>query len=132
MSTVYVLIVVDVEGALASGDLASHVYLMDTTKYLGSGFEGTRELMTSLSVGDTIVWTAQPVDAGTEVTLVSISGQAVRDGVVTPVTDPVSPHSLMSPFQPAGGAASGTTYQYDMTLSLEGTHLRFDPFLVVA
>lgn len=132
MSTVYVLVVVDVEGAQTSGDLGAHVYMMDTRKYLGSGFEGTKELMTTLAGGDTIVWTVRPADPGTNVTLVSLSGQAVRTSIIAPVADPLSPASLMSKFQPPGSAGSGTTYQYDMTLSLEGTQMSFDPFLVVA
>lgn len=132
MKTVYVLIVVDVEGALTSNDLAQNVYMMDNQKYLGSGFEGTSELMTSLASGDAIVWTVRSVDPGNPVTLSALNGQAIKEKIVTPVRDPLSQQSLTSLFQPPGGAASGTTYQYDITLLFEGKSMTFDPFLVVA
>lgn len=132
MSTVYVLTVIDVQAALSTGDLASNVYMMDNTGYLGSGFEGTSELMTSLPAQATVVWTVAPVDPGTSVTIVSLQGQAVRDGIIDPVPDPLSDQSLYSKFHPPGSAQTGTTFQYAMTVAFEGKQMNFDPFLVVA
>lgn len=132
MATVDVLIAVDVEGALSSGNLGANTYMVDTNKYMGSGNEGTDELKTTLVIGDTIVWTVAPIDPGTSVAINSFSGTAVSDKYINPVQDPLAPTSWESKFQPPGGTPSGTTYQYTMTLAFEGKNMTFDPFLVVA
>ncbi len=121
---------VDVEGALASDNLSSNIYLVDTNKYMGSGNEGQDELKTTLSIGDTIVWSVAPIDPGTNATLVSFSGTAVTDKVIAPVEQ--TNGSFSSLFQPAGGTPAGTSYQYSATLSFEGKNMTFDPYLIVA
>ncbi|WP_299770208.1 hypothetical protein [uncultured Tateyamaria sp.] len=132
MATVNVLIAVDVEGALSSGNLGANTYIVDTNKYMGSGREGTDELQTKLAIGDTIVWSVAPIDPGTSVEINSFSGTAVSDKYISPVQDPLTPTSWESKFQPPGGTPSGTSYQYTMTLSFEGKNMTFDPFLIVA
>lgn len=132
MSSVNVLVAVDVEGALTSGNLGQNVYMVDTNKYAGSGAEGTSELQTKLSIGDIVTWTVAPIDPGTNVSISSFSGTAVSDGYINPVQDPLSAKAFESKFQPPGGSASGTSYQYTMTLSFEGKNMTFDPYLIVA
>lgn len=44
MKKVEILMVVDAAAALASRDLQSNIYLIDTNKYMGSGNEGQAEL----------------------------------------------------------------------------------------
>ncbi len=131
MATVNVLTAVDVEGALTSNNLGANVYMVDTNKYAGSGAEGTSELKTKLKIGDIIVWTVAPVDPGTNVEINSFSGTAVAEQYINPVQDPLSPQSFESRFQPPGGTASGTSFQYTMSLSFEGKVMTFDPFLIV-
>lgn len=132
MSEVNVLVAVDVEGALASGDLGANVYMVDTNKYAGSGSEGTDELKTSLNIGDAIAWTVAPIDPGTNVSINGFAGDAVSSDVITPVPDPLSAQSYLSKFSAPGKTPAGTSYQYTMTLSFEGTTMTFDPFLVVS
>lgn len=132
MATVNVLIAVDVEGALSSDNLGANTYMVDTNKYAGSGAEGTSELKTKLGIGDVLVWTVASIDPGNNVSIVSFSGTAVTDGYINPVQDPLSPQSFESRFQPPGGTASGTAFDYTMTLSFEGKTMTFDPFLIVA
>lgn len=131
MGEVNVLVAVDVEGALSTGDLGANVYMVDTNKYAGSGSEGTSELKTVLNIGDTIAWSVAPIDPGTNATIQGFSGTAVTDGVINPVQDPLSAQSYLSKFQPAGGTASGTSFQYTLSLSFEGKVMTFDPFLIV-
>lgn len=132
MGTVNVLIAVDVEGALTTGDLEKNTYMVDTNHYMGSGFEGTSELMTSLKIGDLIVWTVKPIDPSTTVKINSFAGQAVREKYIAPIADPLSEQSFESKFQPPGSSNSGATFQYTVTLAFENKVMTYDPFLVVA
>jgi len=131
MATVNVLIAVDVEGALASNDLQNNIYMVDSNKYMGSGFEGTSELMTSLNIGDVIVWTIASIDPFTAVCIQGFGGQAIRNNYIAPIANPLSTQSFESKFQPPGNVTSGTTFQYTVTLSFEKKLMTYDPFLVV-
>jgi hypothetical protein len=132
MATVNVLMMVDVEGALATGNLSSNIYLVDTNKYLGSSSEGQTELVTKLNTGDVIVWSVASIDPGSNVTIESFSGTAVNDKYIAPVQDPLSAGVWEAKFQPPGGSV-GQSYQYNATLKFNDTHeLTFDPYLVVA
>ncbi len=131
MAKVDVLMMVDVEGALSSGNLSSNIYLVDTNKYLGSYREGQTELVTKLNTGDTVVWSVASIDPGSDVTIKSFSGTAVNDQYIAPVQDPLSAGVWESKFQPPGGSV-GKSYQYNATLKFDDMkELTFDPFLVV-
>lgn len=131
MKEINVLIIVDVEGALASGDLGANVYLVDTNKYFGSGSEGQEELVTACTDGQVVIWSVAPVDPGTDATIVQFTGQMVDDRVCIPVKSTV----------PGGGAVIWSarvetqgvsqTYQYSCVLSFDGKQMTFDPFLKV-
>jgi hypothetical protein len=129
MNTVSVLIVVDVEGALAQG-LPSNVYLVDTNKYVGSGNEGQAELVTACTNGDTINWTVAPVAPETSVSITGFTGQMVNDAMCTP----------QQVNAPGGIYWSGIVQaqqftgqqQYSVTLSADGQTLTFDPFLQIS
>lgn len=130
MSTVDVLMMVDVEGALASGNLSENIYLVDTNGYLGSYNEGQDELSTKLHNGDTVVWSVAPIDPGTNATIASFSGTAVSDKYINPVPDPLSAGVWESKFQPPGGS-TGQSFQYNATLKFDDNkELTFDPFLI--
>lgn len=132
MATVNVLIAVDVEGALTSGELEKNLVMVDTNKYAGSGFEGTSELMTTLCGGDIIVWSVRSIAPGTPVAISGFAGQAVSTQIIQPVQDPLSTQAFETRFQPPGSAGSGTTYQYTVSLSFENKVMTYDPFLVIA
>lgn len=128
--TVDVLLAVDVEGALASKNLYSNIYLMDTSKFFSSYQEGQPELVTILGIGNTIVWSVVPIDPGTNVVIQNFRGQAVKDNVINPVVDPIYTQSFESRFLPAGYTPSGTRFRYRIDLDFEGkTVMGFDPFL---
>lgn len=129
MATVNVLVAVDVEGALASGDLGGNAYMVDTNKYAGSGPEGTSNLQTHLAIGDIIVWSVVSVDPGNNVEFKGFLGKPVNEKLIDPVPMPLSPASFESKFQPPGGTASGTKFQYTISLSFEGKVMNFAPFL---
>jgi hypothetical protein len=132
MPTVNILMMVDVEGALSSGNLGANIYLVDTNKYLGTSSEGQDELITTLNIGDTIVWSVASIDPGDDVTIASFEGTAVTDKYINPVQNPLSAGVWESKFQPPGGS-QGKSYQYNATLTFDGQKsLIFDPFLVVS
>lgn len=130
MKQINVLMVVDVESALASNDLGSNIYLIDTNKYFGSGSEGQEELVTACSDGQIVIWSVASVDPGDDAEIVAFSGQIIDDNVCNPRQSNL----------PGGGVVwsgrvetQGKTqkYQYTCTLSFDGKQLSFDPFLNV-
>lgn len=128
MNTVSVLIVVDVEGALANG-IGNNVYLVDTNKYVGSGSEGQMELQTACTNGDTINWTVAPVAPETSISITGFTGQMVG-GICTPqqVNAPSGSYwqGIVQAQQVTGQV------QYSVTLSAEGQTLQFDPYLEIS
>lgn len=54
--------VIDVVGVLATDSLVGQVYFMDTNKVNGSTGQGTENLQTVVSEGDTLVWIVQPLE----------------------------------------------------------------------
>lgn len=129
MARVSVLMVVDVEGALSSGDLQNNIYLVDTHKYVGSGGEGQANLVTMLNAGDIVEWSVAPVQPDGEVTIASFSGQAVDQNIITPRQDPTT-GAWSSRFNTSAG--SGSQFSYAPTLQFEGNKtLTYDPYLKV-
>lgn len=126
MAQVNVLLVVDVEGALSSGDLQSNIYLVDSNKYVGSGGEGSSELTTKLYNTDTIVWSVAPVQPGAPVEIAGFSGAAISDHVISPTQ--ATDADGNGYWQSRIGLVTGT-YQYTATLQFETRQLTFDPFL---
>lgn len=125
-----VLIVVDVEGALASGDLGSNVYLIDSNKHFGSGSEGQEELVTACLDGQIIIWSVTPVNPGDDAEIVGFTGQMVTSKVCNPQQSvlPTGDTVWSGRVESQGTAA---TYQYSCTLSFDGKSMNFDPFLNV-
>lgn len=129
MDQVNVLIVVDVEGALA-GTLQDNVYLIDTNKHVGSGNEGQVELMTACQDGQVITWNVAPVDPTSDVEIASFTGQMINDKICLPkqYTD------ADGTYWQAAVEAQGTTgnQQYSVFLTMDGKQLSFDPYLVIS
>ncbi len=126
MSQIIVLMVVDVEAALASGNLQGNIYLVDNNGPQGSKMEGNAELQTACHDGDTIVWWVSPVDPATNVSIASFGGQAVPQNI-NPVSYPDGTwHARVETNGNTG------TYQYTATLSMDGKQMTFDPFLIVS
>lgn len=133
MSTVNVLIVVDVEGALGSNppNANGHVYMVDTNGFIGSYQEGQEELVTVVANGQTIVWSAAPVDPSTNVAITGFTG-AAPGNQISPVQLPGGWGNSWSSQVSVPLGSSGTLYQYSVNLQFEGpngTTLSFDPFL---
>lgn len=125
MSTVNILVAVNVAQAIAKQDLASNLFMMDTNAYVGSGDEGTNELKTSCVNGDTVVWSVVSLDPNEQVSILGFSGNAIPN-MINPAQYPQYQGTVW------GGRvnAVGNGVQYTMTLLLEGNvHLSFDPFI---
>lgn len=128
MQTLSILIVVDVEAALASGNLGSHVWLIDNTGNV-SGGEGTAELTTTCYNDQTIQWSVVPVEATSSVSIQQFTGTMISSQICVPTKVVAMPNvywqGIVSPT-----AASGS-YQYAVVLNMEGRTMTFDPFLNV-
>ena len=120
-----VLIVVDAADAVSHG-LQDNVYLVDTNKYGGSSDEGQNELRTKCEEGQIIRWRVTPISEDNKVSITGFSGQIINEHVCQPV--------------PTGNIWEGRvdtqgkrprTYQYSVTLDIDGKSLTFDPFLDV-
>lgn len=128
--TVDVLMMVDVQSALASGNLGNSIYMVDTNRDMGTYQEGGHELTTVLEIGSHIVWSVTPINPGTTIAINGFTGPAVDAGIIHPVEDPTH-HSYKAQFQPPGGAASGTRYQYSVELDFQGKTMTCDAFLQI-
>ena len=129
MKTIDVLIVVDTEGALASGNLGENVYLIDTNKFFGSGSEGQEELKTACTDGQVINWRVVAVSPSNDVEITDFTGQIKTEEICIP-----SKQGLEGEYYWAGRVESqgkSASYQYSTVLSLDGRSMTFDPFLVV-
>ncbi len=125
MSTINVLVAVNVGQAIAQNNLSKYVFMVDTTGYSGNGNQGSNELVTTLNNGDTIVWTVDSIDPNETVSILSFAGNAIPN-MVNPAQYPQFNGTVW------GGRVNqaGNKVQYTMTLLLEGNvHLTFDPFI---
>lgn len=130
MKKIAVLIVVDAAAALSSRDLQSNVYLVDTNKYVGSGNEGQAELKTACNDGQLIYWRVVAVSPDNEVDITSFSGQMINDRICVPQEQGLSGDKFWEGRVEAQGQAS--TQQYSVVLSVDGSSMTFDPFLVIS
>lgn len=128
MSIINVLIAVDVEGALASGNLQNNVYLVDTNKYMGSYNQGS-ELVTDCHDMDTIQWSVTPIAPQNNVSINSFTGQAIDNKICVPSQQGVAPDVYWQGTVETQGNTG--QYQYSVVLSFEGKTMSFDPFLNV-
>ncbi|MEM4989238.1 hypothetical protein V8G57_17750 [Collimonas sp. H4R21] len=125
MSTICVLVAVNVGQAVATKNLSKYVFMVDTTGYSGDGSEGGNELITTCRNGDTIVWTVASIDPAESVAILGFAGQAIPN-MVNPMKYPQYDGTTW------GGRVNqaGNHIQYTMTLLLEGSvQLTFDPFI---
>ncbi len=130
MNNINVLMVVDVEGALASGNLTANIYLIDTNKYFGSGSEGQAELVTTCKDGQIIIWSVVPVNPGNDVHITSFEGEIITKNICKPrETELPGGEQVWSGRVESQGATA--RYQYNCTLSFDGKNMTFDPYLNV-
>ncbi|HLT94098.1 MAG TPA: hypothetical protein VKZ56_06025 [Membranihabitans sp.] len=130
MKQVDVLMVVDTEGALASNDLTSNIYLIDNNKYVGSGNEGQAELKTACQDGQIINWRVAAVNPGNDVEITGFSGQMISGNFLTPVKQGLPGEEYWEGRIEVQGKAQ--TVQYNATVSIDGKAMTFDPYLVVS
>lgn len=129
MKNIDVVIIVDTEGATASGDLQSNVYLVDTNKYFGSGAEGQAELRTACQDGQFVKWRVEAVSPSSDVGIVGFSGQIIDQKVCQPQKQGMEGDIFWEGRVETQGETG--TYQYSTVLSIDGRQMTFDPFLVV-
>ena len=124
-----VLIVVDAEGALSSGDLEGNVYLVDTNKYLGSWQEGQSQLHTVCQDGQLLTWSAASVDPGNDVSIAGFSGQMVSSNICVPQANPIAGNGAWNGQIKTQGIFA--SYSYTVTITMGSKQLAFDAFVKV-
>lgn len=130
MNQIDILMVVDTQGALASNDLTSNIYLVDTNKYIGSGNEGQAELKTACKDGQIINWRVVSINPANDVEIVSFSGQMIDTHICVPVKMGLTGEEYWEARVQAQGQAQ--TLQYNATLTIDGKAMTFDPYLVIS
>ncbi len=138
MSNINVLVAINVGKALtgiAAGNtnIGNYVYMVDSTGQANSG-QGGNELVTTVTVGDTLIWQVVSIDPSEQVIITQFTGDAIGTGgshIVNPVQYPQ--------YNPTGsvwgGYVTATTNggksQYSLQLLLNGqSHGWFDPFII--
>lgn len=127
MNTIDILVIVDTGHALASGNLSNFVLLVDDTN--ATQLVASNELSTPVANGQNIQWRAVAIDTGQELSIKSFQGTAVTDGVIAPTASTSGNDTFWSS---EVETRTADTYQYTMTLTIEGKDMTFDPFLVVS
>lgn len=125
MKIVNVLLVVDVENAIATNNLQANVYMVDNNKTSGSHGEGGSELHTACRDGQLVQWRAVGVVPENNVQIHEFFGDAITDGIISPRDN----DGVWSARIESRGVSK--TYQYSMYLSFNGHTMWFDPFLDV-
>jgi hypothetical protein len=126
--TIHVLIVVDVEGALA-GSLSNNVYLVDTNKHLGSGNEGQTELKTVCSDGQLIVWDVTPISPSNEVEISRFTGQMIETKKCVPQKVSATGDTYWQGRVESQGSTG--SQQYSVVLNMDGKEMTFDPYIMI-
>ncbi len=129
LNRIDILIVVDVEGALAAGTLQGSVYLVDTNKYLGSWQEGQSTLNTVCQDGQALTWSVTPVDPADAVAIAGFSGNMLDNHICVPTQDPFLGNTVWNGMVETQGAYA--SYPYTVSLVLSGTTLSFPSTLKV-
>lgn len=96
MGKVNILVAVDVAAAVSSDNyhIGEYVWMIDSNDYLGKNHtEGTNELVTRVTNGDTIVWTVVPIDPNNAVSIHNFNGVAIPD-MIDPAPYPQTNNSV--------------------------------------
>jgi|KBSMisStandDraft_5_1062788.scaffolds.fasta_scaffold176987_2 hypothetical protein len=128
MATVYALIVVDTDGALASGSAIDNSYLVDNNGYLGSWNEGTPSLNTVLQDGQVVNWSVTPVSPEGQVSIAGFSGQMVSASICTPRPQQGNPQVWSGRVESHGQFAS---FPYTIALSVGGKSMTLNSSIKV-
>lgn len=129
MKNVDVLVVVDTVGALASGDLQSNVYLVDTNKYIGSWNEGNCELETVCRDTQMLKWRVVSIDPDSDVEIAGFTGDMINQEICSPTKVGIGQDIYWEGTVETRGHSG--RYQYSVTISIDGRQLSFDPFIDV-
>ncbi len=131
MNSISVLMVADCLNAVASGNLQSNIYLVDTNKHFGSGAEGQAELSTACKDGQVINWSVVPVDPNSNVALTGFTGDMVNSGVCTPKPS-LGPEGTIYQGRVEAKGVANSHLQYSAILEIDGKPMSFDPFLNIS
>ncbi len=129
MQDIFIVIVVDVEGALASSTLMSNIYLVDNNQYIGSWQQGTSGLHTVCRDGQVVCWRATPINPGTDTLITDFSDAMVSGCVCQPKEYVIAgDHAWSGRVETQGSVGS---FAYKVNLSLGSKVMSFNATLKV-
>lgn len=129
MRTINILVIVDSEGAIASGSLKENTYIVDTNGYEGSWNEGTSRLVTVCQDGQELSWSITSINPGNQAELVGFSGQLITSNIAKPQKQGIGGAEIwLARVQTHGDIGE---YQYQINLSLDGKNMSFDAYIKV-
>ncbi|MDA8444146.1 AidA/PixA family protein [Paracidovorax valerianellae] len=140
MTTINVLVAINVGQALngiaaGNANIGNYVYMVDSTGKSNSG-QGGDELVTTVTVGDTLTWQVVSIDPSEQVIITGFTGAAIgtnAGNIVNPVQYPqYNPTgSVWGGYVTAPTSPQGSQSQYSLQLLLNGqSHGWFDPFII--
>ncbi|SFR83100.1 alpha-pore-forming tripartite toxin MakABE regulator [Anaeromicropila populeti] len=127
---IQVLVIVDAQGALSSGNLDNNVYLVDSTKYMGSWNEGSCNLHTVCHNTQQIEWRVVAIDPNSSVDITGFHGTMVDKKVCVPQETGLEGDKYwVATVQTQGNKGR---YQYTMNIQFNGGRtMTFDPYIEV-
>ena|SRR5690606_851367 len=129
MRTINILVIVDSEGAIASGNLKENTYIVDTNGYVGSWNEGTSSLVTVCQDGQQLSWGITSINPGNQTDIIGFSGPLINTKIAHPIKQGIEGvETWQSKVQTRGDIGA---YKYTINLSLDGKNMSFDAYIKV-
>lgn len=125
-----VLVVVDVENALATKNLQDNAYLVDNNKSSGSVSEGRSGLITACLNGQFVNWRVAPVVPQNHVRIISFSGPMIAEEICVPM-EIKSPGDHHFRGQIQSRSKTGR-WEYEVALEMNGAVLKCKTFIQVS
>lgn len=130
MNSISALIVIDTQGALASGSAVDNAYLVDTSGFLGSWQQGTATLHTVCQDGQVVNWRVAALSPDGDVAITGFSGDMISAGICVPLANgPAGEQYWSGRVETHGQFAS---FSYVAVLSVAGIAMSLSSYLKVA
>lgn len=130
MNEINILIAVNVEAALTTGDLSSNLYLINDTSSSNLGCESGPEFKTACQNGQVINWSVTSISMLNKVSITGFGGKMLNSKICTPVEI----YGINGNYWQGRVEAHGTTgsLAYSITLSLEDSSMTQEFYLEIS
>lgn len=129
MKRIQLLVIVDADGALLSRNLFNNVYMVDTSKWLGSWNEGACDLHTVCQDEQLIVWSVASISSDNQVNIKGFSGDLINKKICNPQQQGISSDVYWEGRIETRGSFG--RFDYNIILTIDGIDLTFSPYIDV-